>query len=86
MFSDCCSDAQHDACQSQALGKVLWGEPSGLSFISYPAPIVQRRELRETCPGSTPTDAWKQEPVAHMGCLSLEFINLCSAEWGSGTG
>lgn len=58
----------------------------GFPFISYLTPIVQMRELRETCPGSAPTDAWKPEPVAHTGCLSLEFINLCSAEWGSGTG
>lgn len=68
------------------LVKCFGVSPQGFSFISYLAPIVQRRELRETCPGSAPTDAWKPEPVAHMGCLSLEFINLCSAEWEPGTG
>lgn len=86
IFSDGCSDTQHVPCQSQALGKVLWDEPWGFFFKRCLAPIVQMRELRETCPGSAPTDAWKLEPVARVGCLSLEFINLCSAEWRSGTG
>lgn len=36
VFSDCCSDAQHDPYQSQALGKVLWNEPSGLFLYQLP--------------------------------------------------
>lgn len=68
IFSDCCSDAQHDPCQCQGLGKTSFGtNHQDFSFISYLAPIVQMRELRETCPGLLPTDAWKPEPVAHVG-------------------
>lgn len=85
IFSDGCSDAQHDPCQVRPLVKGFGVNHRGFSFISYLTPIVQMRELRETCPGSAPTDAWKPEPVACVGCLSLEFINLCSAEWGSGS-
>lgn len=70
IFSDCCSDAQHDPCQVRRLVKGFGVNHRGFSFISYLAPIVQRRELRETCPGSAPTDAWKPDLLPVWGvCL-----------------
>lgn len=36
IFSGCCSDAQHDPCQSQALGKALWYGPLGLFLRQLP--------------------------------------------------